>query len=198
MRFGGNLDYTEFESDGTLKMTGEATVYDDIYTAVAAAKVPAANYPDWSAFTANTGAYTFKVNDYADLATMEITHAYKEGSDIEAHIHLATNGTNTDIRKAKYVLYYTLGLPNSGLHQFSAEQTLTGELTIPANTPDKSAMYLYMGTISGTGLKMGTQLKFRVKRIAGTGTEPTGNPFIGMIGIHFEMDTLGSRGILTK
>ena len=66
-------------------------VYNDIFTSVAAAKVPAANYPDWSTFTANLGAYTFKVNDYVDLSTMEILHGYKEGTDLEMHLHLASS-----------------------------------------------------------------------------------------------------------
>jgi len=173
-------------------------VYNDIYTAVAAAKIPAANYPDWSTFTTNLGSYTFKVDDYVDLSTMEILHGYKEGTDFEIHLHLATNGSDTNERKVKYRVYYSLGCPNTGTHQFSAEAYLDAELTIPANTLDKSAFYLSMGTISGTGMTVGCQIKTRIKRIAGTGTEPTNNPFLGMLGIHYQCDTIGSRLITSK
>lgn len=174
-------------------------VYDDVYTSIAAAKTPAVGYPDWSTFTTNTGAYTFKVNDYADLSTIEMTHGYKEGTDIEVHLHLATNGlNNATVRKAKYTVFYTWSQPDTGANQFSAESSLTAELTIPANQPDKSSYYLSLGTIAVPTMKVGAQFKMRIKRIAGSGTEPILSPFLGMVGIHYQIDTLGSRNISSK
>lgn len=174
-------------------------VYNDLYTGVASAKIPASNYPDWSTFTTNTSAYTFKVNDYADLTTIEILHDYKEGTNLEVHLHLATNGLNdATARKVKYMVYYTWANPDQGTNQFSGEDSLTAELDIPANQADKSAFYLSLGTITGTNFKIGAQLKFRIKRIAGTGTEPINNPFLGMVGVHYQIDTIGSRTITTK
>lgn len=174
-------------------------VYNDIYTAVASAKLPASNYPDWTAFTTNTNAYTFKLNDYADLATVEVLHDYKEGTDLEVHLHLATNGLNNATeRKVKYIVYYTWANPDNGANQFSTESSLTAELTIPANKADKTAYYLSLGTITGTNIKTGAQIKFRIKRIAGTGTEPINDPYLGMVGVHYQIDTLGSRSITSK
>lgn len=43
-----------------------------------------------------------------------------------------------------------------------------------------------------------TQVKMRIKRIAGTGTEPINDPFVGQVGIHYESDTIGSRSINSK
>lgn len=174
-------------------------VYSDLYTGVASAKVPAANFPTWSAFTANTNAYTFAIGDYVDLSTIEILHDYKEGTDLELHLHLATNGlNNATVRKVKYICYYTWSNPDQGTHQFIAEDSLTAELTIPANNPDKSSFYLSLGTIAGANLKIGAQLKLRIKRIAGTGSEPAANPFLGMVGVHYQIDTLGSRTASAK
>ena len=174
-------------------------VYNDLYTSVVSAKTPAVGYPDWSTFTTNTGAYTFKVNDYADLSTIEVLHDYKEGTNLEVHLHLATNGTNNATeRKVKYMVYYTWANPDTGSNQFSAESSVTAELTIPANQPDKSAYFLSLGTIAGATMKIGAQVKFRVKRIAGTGTEPINDPFLGMVGIHYQIDTMGSRSVSAK
>lgn len=168
-------------------------VYDDLYAGIASAKLPAANYPDWTTFTTNTGAYTFKVNDYVDLATVEVSHNHKESTDLEFHIHLANNGVDTTDRYVKFVIYYTYALPNAGTSAFSAEATLTAELKIPANTPTRSSFYLSMGTISGTNIFKGTQIKIRIKRITATGgTAPTSNPYVGMVGIHHQIDKLGS------
>jgi hypothetical protein len=181
----------------TIKLN--SPVYEDVNAAVASAKVPPSNTPTWAAFTANTNAYTFAIDNYADLGTIEIPHSYKEGTDLEIHLHLATNGTNNaTARKAKYTVFYTYVIPDNGTNQFSSESSLTAELTIPANQLDKSGYYLSMGTISGIPIKIGTQLKMRIKRIAGTGTEPINDPFLGMVGVHYQKDTIGSRSMSAK
>ena len=185
-----------FAPDGSVLLNGTVQKWDDVYMGFASAKLPAANYPDWTTFTTNTSAYTFKVNDYADLSTIELPHTYKEGSDIEVHLHIATNGTAAATYKARYIIYYTYALPDSGTNQFTAESSLTAELTIPSGNPTRSSFYLSFGTISGATMIKGTQIKFRVKRIASTGTEPEGNPYLGMVGIHFLRDSFGSATML--
>lgn len=197
-RFGWANDYTEFEADWTLKMVWNATVYNDIYTQIASAKIPASAYPDRTPFSTNLNSYVFKINDYADLWTMEMLHDYKEWSDIEVHLHLATNWSDTTVRKAKYVIYYSRWCPNDWSNQFSAEASLTAEVTIAANVLDKSAFYLSMWTISWVGMKIWCQLKTRIKRIAWTWTEPTNWPFLWMVWVHYQKDTLWSRTINVK
>jgi hypothetical protein len=49
------------------------------------------------------------------------------------------------------------------------------------------------------GLTIGTQLNIRLKRIAATtGTEYPNHIFVLQTGIHYEVDTMGSRQIGTK
>lgn len=193
---GGN--YTEFESDGTVKLVGDASVYDDIFVGLASAKLPQVNVPTWTAFTTNTNAYTFAIDDYIDLPTIEVKHDYKEGTDLEVHLHIATNGVDTTNRYVKFIVYYTYAIPFSANVQFVTEQNISNELLIPANTLDKTSLYLQLGTIAGTTLKIGTQLKIRLKRITSVGAAPTANPFVGMLGIHYQKDTMGSRQINSK
>lgn len=192
-------DITPFKATDGETFRLDTPVYCDVNASIASGTQPATNAPTWAAFTANTNSYTFAINDYKDLETIEIPHRYKEGTDIEVHLHLTTNGlNNATARKVKYILYYTYGLPDNGTNQWIAEASLTAELTIPANQADKSAYYLSMGTVSGTNIKIGTQFKCRIKRIAGTGAEPINDPFLGQVGIHFQADTLGSRTISAK
>jgi len=199
VKVGNGANYTAIEPDGTMIYRGTATVWDDVNTGVAAAKLPAANYPAWAAFTTNTNAYTFALNDYVDMSTIEIPHSYKEGTNLEVHLHIATNGTNNATeRKVKYIVYYTWCVPDNGANQFITESSIQAELTIPANQADKSGYYISIGTITGTNIKIGTQLKTRLKRIASTGTEPASDPFVGQLGVHFEKDTEGSRLVTSK
>lgn len=188
-----NDQITELSGDiDGLRQSIPTEWYVDANAAIASGKTSGANMPTWSTFTANTNAYTFALNDYIDLQTVEIPHGYKNGSAIQMHLHLATNGTNTTERKVKYQVFFTYVQPGTGTHQFVAEQNFVAELTIPANTPDKSAFILQMGIISDANMKFGNQVKMRIKRIAGTGTEPTGNPFLGQVGLHCLCNAVGT------
>lgn len=177
----------------------DTPVYADINVPISSGPQPAANMPTWTTFTTNTSSYTFAIEDYKDMGTIEIPHNYKEGTDLEVHLHIANNGQDSTARTCLYQIYYTYGIPDNGTNQFIAEVTLTGTLTIPANTPTRSAFYLSMGTITGTNIKIGTQLKMRVERgLPQSGTAPTANPFLGQVGVHYQIDTMGSRQISTK
>jgi len=171
-------------------------VWNDINFSLVTAKVPAAHYPTWTTFLANLNSYTFAIDDYADIATAEILHDWKEGTDLGIHLHIVTNGlNNATARKAKYIVYYSWGDMNEVM---SAQASLTAELTIAANLADKTYLFLDMGDITGTNYKIGSLLKMRVMRIAGTGTEPANDPFVEQVGIHYQIDTIGSRQELIK
>jgi len=193
-------DVTPFKTTTGETLRLDVPVYDDVNFALAGAKLPPSNTPTWRTdFDTHLGAYTFAVNDYADMGTIEIPHTYKEGTDLLLHIHLASRVANdATARKVKYTAWYSYGIPDSGSNQFITEQSLTAELSIAALAPNKTAYFLTLGTIPGANLKIGTQVKLRLYRVAGTGTEPANDPYVGQVGIHFQVDTLGSRQISAK
>ena len=92
-------------TDKTLVL--ENVVYDDIPISFDSAKVPAANAPTWTELVTGINAYTFAVNDYLEV-TAEMLHGYKEGEDIEVHLHGATNGLDATDRFAKWELNYSI------------------------------------------------------------------------------------------
>jgi len=178
-------------------MTTFGTVtWNDIYVPLAGAKIPQANTPTWATFSTNLKSYTFALDDYADLATAEILHGWSEGTDIGIHVHLVTNGLNDATeRKVKYTVYYSWGDMDEAM---SAEGSVTEEATITAALADKTHLFLDLGDITGTNYKIGSLLKLRVKRVAGTGTEPANDPFVEMIGIHYQCNSVGSETELIK
>ena len=172
------------------------TVYDDIYMPLAGAKVPASNAPTWATFDTNLNSYTFSLNDYVDLATAEILHRYKEGTNIDIHVHFITNGANDGTeRKVKYQVFYSWGDEGEVM---PAEANANAEETIVASEADKTHHYLDIAAVTGTNYKIGSLLKVRLKRIAGTGTEPANDPFVEMVGVHYQVNTMGSRQKLVK
>lgn len=176
------------------------SVYDDLYFPMTVGKLPGANFPTWAAFQGNTEEYTFGINDYIQLPSQEIGHKYDENTAIEGHVHIVTNGVDIADRDVNYEIEYTWG--NPGGQMTAAAIDTTGDYTIPANTPDRTHLYLTFGNIiaGGAGVLIGAALKIRFRRIAltGGGTAPTSDPFVLMVGVHIEMDTIGSRNQLTK
>lgn len=172
----------------TLELT--TTIFEDIFMPLAGAKVPASNAPTWATYSANLNSYTFGLNDFSDLNAVELNHGYKEETDIEAHVHIITNGSDVDDRTVKFTLYFDWG---NATAEMDGELSLTGEITIPASTPTKTHYYVELGTTTGTGKLLGSLFKSRVKRIASTGTEPSSDPFVEMVGVHIQKNTIGSR-----
>ncbi len=197
---GGTTDFSKFEADGTLEFNGAATVFEDIPISLSSAKVPASNAPTWSAFIGNLKQYTYGLNDFQEFST-EIEHSYKEGSDIEFHIHGATNGLEGVDKTIKYEIEYELINPNTvnGLGGvYTGTTIMNGEMTIPASTTNKTSFVIDIGIDNTGNFLQGASVVGRVRRIASTGTEPASDPFVIQVGIHIEKDTVGSRTELTK
>ena len=191
---------TLISATGDLSFVGTATVFEDIVISLSAAKVPAANAPTWSGFISNLNAYTYGLNDFQEFSA-EIKHSYLEGSDIEFHIHGATNGLEGVDKTIKFEIEYEL-VDNNTSGDFGDTYTGTtiipGEIIILANTADKTSWVITVGVDASGNFLQGASVTGRVRRIASTGTEPASDPFVMQIGLHVEQDTVGSRTVLTK
>lgn len=201
--FGGVANYTEFEADGTLKMNGNATVWNDWnlsrdFTPTTGAGVPARN-----TLVGNIVKDQFAVNDALQYMSTELLHDWKEGSDLQVHVHWATGGLNdATVRGVKWEVEYTVCNPlESGVAPtvFPATVTQSAEFSVPAAEPNRTHRITTIYTIPGSTLKIGAQLLMRLKRIASVANvAPAADPFVISFGVHFEADTLGSRTVIGK
>jgi len=196
--FGGAADYSEFEADGTLAFNGAAVVFDDIYMPMSSGKIGGANQPTWAAFQGNTYEYSFGINDYIHLPSVEIEHTYLEGSDIEIHVHIVLDGSDVGDTYVNYEAEYTIGDMDEVMSAASVETS--GDTKITGGTADRTHLYITISTITGTGFKIGSTFKCRFRRIAltGGGNAPGNDPYCTMVGLHVEKDTVGSRTQLVK
>jgi hypothetical protein len=176
-------------------------VYDDLQFYISAAKVPAANYPDWGTFTTNTSAYAFDIDDYIDCQHNEVFHMWKQGTAANFHLHLAlraaqTSGSN---KYAKFSLWVSYADTSE---VYVEPAVLTYELTIPTASAALTHFYLDMGDLVLTNNLVGTQINCRIKRIASTGgggtNEYADHIFVTQVGAHLEKDTMGSRQEIIK
>lgn len=173
--------------------------WNDINMSVNTAKHPGTSNPTPAAFTTNTVLFTFAEGDYVDLETIELLHDWDEGTEISPHFHLITAAQDANTRTVQYTLYYTLS-NTTGVATGELSAT-SGVYTIPANTPAKTHFLVELGAhIDMTGYKIGSQMNCRFTRDAitsGNG-DPSANPYISSIGIHYKVNSLGSTEESTK
>lgn len=138
----------------------------------------------------------WQVGDFNQCESQELVHQWKGGSDVFFHIHLTTNGADTNNRYVRFEIEYGYVTPG-GAWIFPTTMD-SGDLLIPANTTNKTMFIFPLGSFTPTGSKIGGHVTARLKRIAATGTAPTNNPWVAMLQLHILCDSIGSREISSK
>ena len=197
-KVGTASNYTTIEADGTIKFTGDATVFKDINMGSAQLGQPASGAPTEEKFFdeagGDTGIYAlaFAVGEYVS-GSFELQHDYKEGSNVTFHVHWqgkAAPAGGTD--NVKWQLEYTVAQQG---------QTLNATTTIVIETAYTTQYQLVRSdfpAIDGTNFDIGDQFLFKLSRIAASADEYGGEAFLTTCGLHYEIDTIGSRQIVTK
>lgn len=199
--FGGLTNYSEFESDGTLKFNGTATVYKDLIADAGRLSRLGFSDPGLVKVTDNgagsVGLYlpAFIDANYKELqGTFELQHDYKEGTDLVVHVHWFPSTTDTGNVDFEYE--YVVHKGNTALGNSTKSNIQTA-----APGTAKYAKRTNFVTITGTGFKVGDQIIVRFgrdARVTNTNDTFVGDVYIQTLGIHYECDTVGSRQITTK
>jgi hypothetical protein len=171
-------------------------VYEDIQFSISGGRVPASNAPTFSTFTTNTKEYQFDVDDFLYLSANEYAHSFKNAASWSFHLHVTTDSANAS-GSSQYTKF-TLYVAYADTSDTWTETSVTAELEIPDGTSSLQAFILSLGTVSPSK-NIGTQIKLTIKRITATGgTEYPDEIFLTQVGLHGEVNTMGSRQIGTK
>lgn len=181
-------------TDKTLKLVESVWVDIDFPIIV---RTTGAGIPSLATLNGNITMPQWAVNDFNVCESQELIHSWKEGTEIHWHIHLTTNGLDATNRYVRFELEYGYNNGHNTAWTFPAVVD-TGDLLIPANTADKTQLIMSLATFTPSSAKIGAHVVARLKRIASAGAAPTNNPWIPMLQIHVECDTIGSRQIGTK
>jgi hypothetical protein len=194
IRVGESQNHTEWDGDGTMRFKGDATVWQDIDFPIIIRTV-GPNIPTLTTLQGNVTAPQWAVNDYNVCEAQELIHLWKEGSAIQWHVHFVTNGLDATDRYVNWeVEWFWVDVDG----QLSGTTTSTsGDILIPANTPDKTMLAKQVAMVTFAGHIAG-HVYARLRRIASTGAAPTGNPWCSMLQMHVECDTVGSRYLFIK
>jgi hypothetical protein len=143
---------------------------------------------------ANTGIYTYSFTlNQAVSGCFELKHDYKEGSDVTPHVHFhiqsAPAGGTDNI---KWQIKYTFA--RDGV-TFAPVTTIVKEMAVTTQYASYRADFT---AITGTNLKIGDQCCFNLSRIAASADDFAGDLYLQTVGLHYQIDTIGSRQIGTK
>lgn len=198
-RIGGPDGGATTEADGTIVFDGDATYWVDIDFPIII-RTTGPNIPVLTAVRGNITAPQWSVGDFSVCEGQEMIHGYKEETPIQWHIHTITAGTDVDDRFIAFEVEWFYAKPSQQLSGGGTNFTTTsGDLLIPANTPDRTQLQFNIGAPQDmTGVGIATHVYARLARVAASGTAPTADPFCTMLQVHIECDTLGSREITTK
>ena len=186
-KYGGDTDYSEFEDDGTLKFNGDATVWNDINKSLLPLTTGVST-PDIIAVNSDA---MLKVRSFDGNVTteelgesFEIVHASKEGTNIVPRIHWCP--TTADAGNVKWQLRY-MWVDRNGVF----ENAVTIFVTAAAGGVAWKEHRTSFPEISGTGKHIGSRFTFVLFR------DPTDAAAFDF-GVHYEIDTIGSRGVTAK
>lgn len=202
---GGN--YSEIESDGTLKLNGNATVWDDIRITPGSFDRPGVADPAYVAYYpagGGLGVYLpeFAKNDFASF-TIQLPHGYKQGTDISVHLHWTPGDRGNEENGATVGWKVDYSWANAD-GTFGA--MATADLSDACDGTDHKHQMTPQVTIDGhtTPKTISSMLMCNIRR-SDTGADDTWAsavsgqlPLLLEVDFHFEIDTIGSRTILTK
>jgi hypothetical protein len=192
-KIGGSQNNTEFEADGTLKMNGTATVWNDINTtAFGLGKGAAA--PDQVTILAsgNLEGLAFDGNATSEslFGSLEILHDFKLGSDVFFHLHWMPTTANAG--NVKWFLDYSMQSPNFA---FPAPTTIS----VVQEASGEAWNHQLISFLGIPVYHIGTQFTFKLYRTPTDAEDTYPNDAVVLsFGLHYEIDTLGSRDIYIK
>ena len=197
-RFGGTTNYTELDTTGFTEAYGTAKAYRDTNIAGYLLTRPSSSQPDVVSFVDEDGTdtdietYGFDVGEKVH-GGFELQHDYAEGTNIVFHVHwqgiTAPSGTDNVQWRLKYIVM------RDGT-TLNAATTIDSPDT-PFDTQYESVRSDF-AAITGTNFKIGDQLMFTLTRVTATGDAYGGDALIATAGIHYQVNTIGSRTITTK
>ena len=153
-----------------------------------------ASAPDYVAVLPSGGIYLYGFDGGASVESVhgggEILHDYKEGSDLYVHVHWMP--TTAGAGNVRWYFEYAIA-PVGGT--FGAPSTIYGETD--TGTAAWDHILTSIATIDGAGITIGSHLLFRLYRDPGDDTYAADAALMS-VGVHYLIDTLGSKTISAK
>ena len=191
-RFGNATDYTEFLADGTLKMNGAATVWDDLRVIILTRTSARVSPVFYSGLGGNTEIYSYRFEPDTDnniYFEAQMPHSWA-GTKLYPHVHWTPSTTGTGTVRWKLECSWT-----DYTKTYGTSFTYTMDSTIST-----ASQWKHMIADPGTGITptadqdgISAMMVCRLYRDgAATEDDYSGYAHLLAFDLHYEMDTLGS------
>lgn len=201
--FGGVLGTADFEEDGTLVFSGDATYWIDLNFPIII-RTTGAGIPTLTAVDAGAiiTAPLWQINDTNQCEGEELPHSWKLGSSGTWHVHLLS-GNSSGYANDRFVRFKVEWIIANANGAVSTVKTTTSlDMKIPAATPNNTHLLYNIGEVSLAGYGLATHIWPKLTRIATSNVvtypPPSNEVFCTMLQMHIECDTVGSRLNTTK
>lgn len=189
---GDATNYMHADDDGTVRLYGDATAWDDLRFPAVMGK-PGASQPDWVQFkddgAGSVGVFTYQFDKNTDeelFFAVQLPHAWLVASDIEPHVHWAP--TDTDTGAVVWGLEYTWANIDG-----TYGNTTIITITDAADGTAYKHQLADFATVSGTGKEMSSMLMCRVFRDANNAADTyDADAALLEFDIHYQIDSFGS------
>jgi hypothetical protein len=167
---------------------------------------PSSSYPDIDELVDEAGndtgveVYSFALNEHIS-GSFEIDHDYMEGGDLTFHVHwqgitAPAGGTDNVQWRLKYTITRDGQTINAPTTIDSPDFAITAQYQCQRS--DFAIIEGTTGGIDGGNIKIGDQFNFVLTRVSVTADEYGGDALMLTCGLHYPIDTIGSRTIGTK
>ena len=193
-KFGDEDNYSEFDDDGTLVFTGDATVWDDIANSLIGKRLYSVvgkvnyNYPE-NTITFEPGGAIATENDLIRW-NQQFPHAAKANSSLYFHLHLE----QTSALDATFTLHYRIqsndAAKTAGWTALTASLVADGVFAYSAGTLNQ---ILAFAAIDMTGASISATIQFKMTRTDnGAGVYEPADIEVVFADCHVEYDMIGS------
>lgn len=181
--------------DGSNRMTGHIRlnrpVWDDLQVPVTQVKLAGVSDPIWVAYRGGRVLAFAKNADNILYFNAQIPHRYREGADIEFHIHTV----HPDGGAGNSIWNFTYSWANIG-EDFPVETAEDGVVIASPEDADKHEMHEILEPISGIGKSISSVLLCSLQR-EGTAAAPVADDYddavyLAALDFHIPVDSMGS------
>jgi len=195
--------YVEVESDGTLRFSGESSLWDDLRIVPGAFAFAGNADPTLVNWQPGGSGTTFKVYEFATndevYFSCQLPHGYKLGTNLHPHVHWTpgARGNEENGNTVNWALDYSIS-DIDGV--FGAAQTINIPDTCQGT--DHQHHMAFNGTIDGSNISgVSAMILCRLYRTTGDSWDSSSSgqlPLLLEFDFHYEIDTVGSRSEYLK
>lgn len=172
------------------------TVWDDLVVPTANVKLGGANAASEQAYKGGLVASFASNADNYMYFTFQMPHDYKEGTNVEFHIHwtISDDGGEGAAENVKWDFTWSASSPALAptFEQWPGESSATLTVDV-ANMDADDHIATEIVVMTGTNFKVSENIICSLKRDVGVASDYANEAYIVSLDVHYQKDTLGSR-----